>query len=199
MSEKPPITLIQRNHLTRNAVFDLWLDHVRGDDGTEVPRYLVVDPLRRTPEGLTGVGIVPIVDGECLLLRIYRHPVRRWGWEIPRGFVEPGENPAQAALRELQEETGYDCPPDALIPLGEVSPEPGVINARIMLFAATRCFQDGRPLGEELGRADIHCFPITKILAMTGSQDLYCATTMASILRYMAYSNGNPTCTSSGI
>jgi bis(5'-nucleosidyl)-tetraphosphatase len=37
-----------------------------------------------------------------LLLRAYHH------WDFPKGIREPGEEPIQAAIREVQEETGID-------------------------------------------------------------------------------------------
>ena len=45
-------------------------------------------------------------------------PAARWGWSLPKGEVEPGESPEQAARRETAEETG--CVAGALAPLGEV-------------------------------------------------------------------------------
>jgi predicted NUDIX family NTP pyrophosphohydrolase len=32
-------------------------------------------------------------------------------WMIPKGLIEPGEDPAAAAVREFEEETGLTCPP----------------------------------------------------------------------------------------
>lgn len=45
-------------------------------------------------------------EGELLLVRQYRHPVREWTLEVPAGSVADGEQPAEAAARELAEETG---------------------------------------------------------------------------------------------
>ena len=53
-----------------------------------------------------GVSILPIRDGNILLQRQYRYPVCSWQWELPGGFVDPGETPDEAARRELKEETG---------------------------------------------------------------------------------------------
>ena len=47
-------------------------------------------------------------EGEKVLL-IWRHRfiAGRWGWEVPKGIVEPGEESVASAARELEEETGY--------------------------------------------------------------------------------------------
>lgn len=45
-------------------------------------------------------------DGELLLVRQYRHPVRDWTLEVPAGSVHEGESARDAAERELREETG---------------------------------------------------------------------------------------------
>ena len=53
------------------------------------------------------VFVVPLtVDGEIVLVRQYRHPVRDWTLEVPAGSVEDGETPQEAAERELAEEVG---------------------------------------------------------------------------------------------
>ena len=52
--------------------------------------------------------IVPFVsDNEILVIKSYRHLVNSYQIEAPSGYIEPGETPLQAAMRELKEETGY--------------------------------------------------------------------------------------------
>ena len=46
-------------------------------------------------------------NGKMILTKQYRHPLRRIVYDIPGGAVEEGETPSQAALRELEEETGF--------------------------------------------------------------------------------------------
>ncbi len=46
------------------------------------------------------------LDGELLLVRQYRHPVRDWTLEVPAGSIVDGETTLDAAQRELREETG---------------------------------------------------------------------------------------------
>ncbi|MBW8269828.1 NUDIX domain-containing protein [Caldovatus sp. SYSU G05006] len=63
-----------------------------------------------------------VTDGARVLLG--RPPQSRL-WDIPKGLAAPGETLAQAAARELEEETGLRVPPEALAPLGVHAYRPG--------------------------------------------------------------------------
>lgn len=109
-------------------------------------RFRVVrkaDPSQGTPgaskeiiEHPGAVVILPLLDdGRVVLIENYRLSVDRRLLEIPAGTLEPGENPAEAALRELAEETGYRA---GRIELWiQFYPSPGILTERMFLYAAT--------------------------------------------------------------
>ncbi len=57
---------------------------------------------------LDGVIVVPVdEDNRIILVRQFRHGVRMWMRELPRGSRNDGETAEQCAARELREEVGY--------------------------------------------------------------------------------------------
>ncbi|HEY1300360.1 MAG TPA: NUDIX hydrolase [Stellaceae bacterium] len=62
----------------------------------------------------TSCGVIVDAGGRILL----GHATRSPRWDIPKGRAEPGETHAEAAARELREETGLVVAPAALRPLG---------------------------------------------------------------------------------
>ena len=55
-----------------------------------------------------GVIIIPITDrGEIILERHFRPALDDYLYELPAGYIDDGEKPRGAAIRELEEETGY--------------------------------------------------------------------------------------------
>jgi 8-oxo-dGTP pyrophosphatase MutT (NUDIX family) len=81
------------------------------------------------------VNIVPITPaGQMVMVRQYRYGTERVTLETPGGLLDPGEGPAQAAARELLEETGYQG--REIISLGGVNPNPALFGNRLHVFLA---------------------------------------------------------------
>lgn len=96
------------------------------------------------------VNVIPVTaEGKVVLVRQFRFGT--WGntLEVPGGMVDPGEDPAQAAARELEEETGYR--PRRLEALGACHPNPAIQSNRTFSFLALGCEQvhAGRPDSSE--------------------------------------------------
>jgi len=90
------------------------------------------------------VAVVPVLpDGSIVMLWQYRHPIARTHWEVPAGRVDEGESSAQAAERELLEETGYRA--KELVRLGGFHPTNGISPHHAELYAALGCERIQRP------------------------------------------------------
>jgi putative (di)nucleoside polyphosphate hydrolase len=79
----------------------------------------------------TSCGVI-VTDGERILLG---HATRSPRWDIPKGVAESGESFADAAARELREETGLLAPPSEFVDLGTY---PYLRGKDLALFAWTR-------------------------------------------------------------
>ncbi len=66
------------------------------------------------------VGVFFAADGRVLILRhVFR---RQYPWGLPAGFLKAGETPAEAAVREVKEETGLDVAVTGIIAVHPVRP-----------------------------------------------------------------------------
>ncbi len=177
----PPVLLHSRELVCENTVFSVFLDHVSSPGGHDVARYLSVLPKQEDDEGVTGVGVLPVKDRRLGLIHVFRHPLARWSWEIPKGFVDPGETPTQAALRELKEEMGSAVQAALLKPLGTVTPEPGVIKSRIRLYSVDVGGADAPPaaVAADLGHGEIRFFDRQEIIDLISAGEMEDACTLS--------------------
>lgn len=90
---------------------------------------------RMAGSGRGGVMIVPFVDPNTILLvREYCAGTHSYLLGFPKGLVDPGETPEQAANRELQEEVGFAA--NSLTLLHSVATSPTFFNAKMNIFLA---------------------------------------------------------------
>lgn len=83
----------------------------------------------------TGAVILPLIGNDTLVLNLnYRHALRSWQIELPRGLSDKDEPIEQTARRELLEETGFVA--SRLIQLGHLNQETGLCTASVPLFLA---------------------------------------------------------------
>lgn len=122
--------LVWENHLVR--LFDDRVA-VTGDEGErrEQDQFRVVHSASQDD----GVIVVPIThDHRILMIRQFRHPVRMWMQEVPRGGRPLGESPHEGAARELREEIGREA--EELFYLGRVVTDSGQLEGCPHFFAA---------------------------------------------------------------
>jgi 8-oxo-dGTP pyrophosphatase MutT (NUDIX family) len=181
-----PVICKARRLAVENSRWRVYLDHIADANGNEVPDYLVITGHHPAPGNVTGVAVLPVLQGNFVLLRSYRHALGREVWELPRGFIDEGETPADAALRELKEETGLVCAAEDLIPLAFYAPEAATMAARGALFAATRCQGVPKPGSGELGLDRLQLFTPEAMAALVAGSDMEDAGTLIAYYRYQA-------------
>lgn len=93
-----------------------------------------------------GVVILAFKDEDTILLvKQYRYPIGETVLELPAGKLEKGEDPFEAAKRELEEETGYCA--NKWTDLGYINTSPGFSDEKLYLYLAqdleyTHCHPD---------------------------------------------------------
>jgi ADP-ribose pyrophosphatase len=79
--------------------------------------------------------VVPFLsDNEVLIIKSYRHLVDSIQFEIPSGYIEDGETPMDAAIREFNEETGYNT--SKILFVGEYTLDYSMFEQKGYIYAA---------------------------------------------------------------
>ena len=168
---------ISSRRIHTGRVINLDVDTVRYPDGStgelEMIRHSgasAVVPFLSDPHG---------ADPQILLIRQYRYAAGGFIYEIPAGRLEPGEDPADCARRELLEETG--CSASQLSPLIPFLTTPGFTDERIHLFMAT-----GLTSGEARREADefmeLTPLPLSRVLELIKTGAIEDAKTIIALL-----------------
>jgi len=81
-------------------------------------------------------AIVVLVDDQDRVLMMWRHRFvqDKWGWELPGGLIDEGEEPQETAIRELEEETGYRA--GRIEHLVTYQPMVGMVDSEHVIFIA---------------------------------------------------------------
>lgn len=111
--------------------------------------------------GIRAAVIIAIdPDDHVILVEQYRVPLGRACIELPAGLIgdeTEGEDPAEAAARELEEETGYRA--GRIEVLGEFHSSPGMVSESFTLLRAHDLVQVGPGGGTESEQITVHRVP----------------------------------------
>ncbi|MDR2094228.1 MAG: NUDIX hydrolase [Treponema sp.] len=112
------------------------------------PVFAVEERFYRSPENLVKTFtvldaadwaiVIPVIETErsrnFVMVRQWRHGARELSLEFPGGVFESGEQDAEAARRELEEETAYT--PGKIKKLGVFNPNPALMSNHVHFFLA---------------------------------------------------------------
>jgi ADP-ribose pyrophosphatase len=111
------------------------------------------------------VNVIPLTeDGSVVLIEQFRHGTAEVSLEIPGGMVDAGESPAEAAARELLEETGYEA--GEVVPLGRSRPNPALQDNWIHTFLARGVVRTGEPHNDSTEQTRVRLVPLEEIPAL---------------------------------
>ncbi|HEX8511273.1 MAG TPA: NUDIX hydrolase [Propionibacteriaceae bacterium] len=137
---------------------------------------------------LQRVAVAAVLDDQDRVLMLWRHRfvTDEWGWELPGGIVDDGEDGAGTAAREVEEETGWR--PGPMTHLLTFQPMIGMVDSPHELFFAQGAEHIGDPTDlEEAGRVD--WLPLASILDMMSKGEILGSGSLVALLHVLASRN----------
>lgn len=133
------------------------------------------------------VNVLPITDdGQVVMVRQFRHGSGRVGLEVPGGLIDPHEtDPAQAAVRELREETGYEA--TRIEPIGVMNPNPSMMTNRCFAFVATGCRRVGELQMDPGEDIEVVTVPLADLDGLIARGEIEHAIVLATIAFWRAH------------
>lgn len=167
--------LVERVALRENkwscAIFDAQRWEVTQPDGVVGERDIVLHN--------GGAGVCVVREGKMCLVRQYRVALGRMTLEIPAGKIDPNEDPAVCAARELTEETGLVA--ERLVPIAMSCSAPGFTNEKTRIFYADGVSQHpAHPDSDEF--VDVVWVPLEELVAAARAGIIEDAKTVISAL-----------------
>ena len=143
-------------NLQKTVVFDIQVRQMLSPDGAIESDFYSI-------ECRDWVNVVAITaDRKIILVEQFRHGIQGITLEIPGGIIEPDQTPLEAALAELEQETGYTS--SELRSLGAFHPNPAIQTNQAHLYLATNCrIAAGGQQLDQLEDIAIHLVPIEEI------------------------------------
>ena len=130
---------VKKNYVYQGKIINLRNDDALLPNGTPCKREIIEHP--------GGACVLCVTEKGVLLVKQYRYAYGECVYEIPAGKLEKGEDPKQAALRELEEEGGVKA--GELKLLHVIYPTPGYTDEKIYLYQAFDCAYCNAHLDED--------------------------------------------------
>jgi 8-oxo-dGTP pyrophosphatase MutT (NUDIX family) len=135
------------------------------------------------------VAVVVVVDEQdrVLMLRRHRFIDDSWGWEVPVGIVEQGEDPRDTAMREAEEETGWR--PRDLSLILTFQPAIGIADSEHHVFLGHGAERVGPPT--DINEADtVAWVRLLDVLGMVSKGEIRDGASLVGLLHLLASRDG---------
>lgn len=155
------------------VVIKLFVDEVELPDGSKSIREIVRHP--------GAVCVIPVDENEnVIMIKQFRYPFNEVLYEIPAGKLEPNEDPYEAALRELEEETGAVASKVEYI--GTMYTTVAILDEKIHMYLARDIsFKDAHP--DEGEFVEVEKIPLSTLVDMAMNGQIPDAKTQIAILK----------------
>lgn len=136
-------------------------------------------------------ALMAVLDGQgrVLLVRRHRFVPDQWGWELPGGLVDAGEDSAEAALREVEDATGYR--PGRVEELIEFRPLPEKVDCVHVAYVG----HDPEHVGEAVSAIDVarmEWVPLESVPSLIATGEIWQAGTLVALLRLLTMDGSIP-------
>jgi ADP-ribose pyrophosphatase len=165
--------LVKRNYVFEGRLIRVRVDQVRLNSGANATREIVEHP---------GAVVIVALDANerVLLVKQYRQAVERETLELPAGTLDKrGEGPAEAARRELLEETGYAAKDWELVT--QFFPSPGINTEEMYLYLA-RDLSEQAQATEEDESITVEILPLSEAIKLVESGEIRDGKTIVGLL-----------------
>ena len=131
------------------------------------------------------VNVIPLTaDGYIVMIKQFRHGTDSVTLEIPGGLIEKNDSdPSVAALREMQEETGYFS--DEMIHIGTVEPNPAIQTNRCHTFLARNAYLKSPQNFDPTESIELELIKAEKVLEMIKAGGITHGLVVAAFAFYM--------------
>ncbi|PMK05080.1 ADP compounds hydrolase NudE [Vibrio sp. 10N.261.55.A7] len=174
MTKMIPPTILAVRSVAQSKLFTIESMDLRFSNG-ELRTYE-----RMKPSGRHAVMMVPITEqGDMLLVREYAAGTERYELGFPKGLIDPGETPEQAANRELKEEIGFGA--NSLSPLKQLVLAPSYFSSQMTLFVAQDLYSE-KLEGDEPEPLEVVRWPLAQAEELVTHMDFSEARSITALL-----------------